>query len=111
MTALCGELWPDGPAPDGHDVTCHLDPDHGGLWHRWDHENHVTPGEPFGDGMIAWHTGLALAMIGDKELTPSVVKLDLPYPGPDGFMVTHEVVPHPTHVMLRNNLPPKPVRS
>ena len=107
---LCGQPWPDEPAPDGRPVTCHLDKGHGGLWHYWWHELHVAPGEPFGDGSIGWHTDLGLALIGDKELTPSLVKLEVPYPGPDGFMVTHAVVPHPVHVTLRENLPDKPAR-
>lgn len=109
--SLCGELWPDAPAPDGTPVTCHLDAGHGGLWHRWDHENHVAPGEDFGDGMIAWHTELALILTAGKELTPTVVKVDerKRLVGPIGF-VTHDVEPHPMHVTLRNNLPEKPAR-
>lgn len=96
---ICGELWPDAPAPDGRPVTCHLPDGHGGLWHRWDHENHVKPGEDFADGMIAWHTEVAKKLaVGIGPTVRETGASDL----------THEVVHHPTHVMLHNNLPDKP---
>jgi hypothetical protein len=106
--SLCGELWPDEKF-EAKPITCHLDPDHGGLWHCWWHELHVKPGEDFADGMIAWHTELAKTLA--VGLTPSVVKVAHPLVGPDGFMVTHELVPHPVHVTLHANMPPKPVRG
>lgn len=110
MTPLCGALWPDAKAPDGQDVTCHLDKGHGGLWHRWDHENHVALGEPFGDGMVAWHTEMAKLI--STDLVPTVVPVPLvnQLRMPNGWPITHELKPHPTHVLLRSHLPPKPER-
>ena len=108
MTELCGAVWPDNRF-EGKPVTCHLDKDHGGFWHRWDHENYVKPGKDFGDGMIAWHTELARNL--SVGLTPSVVELTEPYYAPNGQRITHEVVPHPRHAMMQNRLPPKPNRG
>lgn len=73
------------------------------MWHRWDHENHVKPGEDFADGMIAWHTDFAKTLA--DGIRPSVIQVSDPVDG-----VTHIVVPHPTQVMLHNHLPAKPVR-
>lgn len=105
----CGELWPDEKAPDGRDVTCHLEQGHGGFWHAWWHEHHVGPGEAFQDGAIHWPTTLGAAVTVGHRLTPTVVKVALPEIGPGG-PVTHVLVPHPKHVMLHANRPEKPTR-
>ncbi|HEY5201652.1 MAG TPA: hypothetical protein VIJ31_12180 [Acidothermaceae bacterium] len=109
MSELCGDLFPDEPAPDGKPITCHLDQNHGGLWHSWWHELHVGNGESFGAGNFAWPTTLGYAAMGDEPLAPSVVRLALPFVGPHG-LVTHEVVQHPKMAMLHANKPAKPVR-
>lgn len=109
--SMCGALWPDARAPDGRPVTCHLDAGHGGFHHRWDHENHVKPGEPFGDGCYTWHTELALTLTAGKYLKPSTVRVPVwrQLEGPTG-PITHEVVRHPIQATLHTNLPAKPVR-
>lgn len=104
---VCGALWPDEPAPDGRPITCHLDKGHGGFYHRWDDENHVQPGEDFGDGHVEWPTTLGQIAMAGKVMTPIVVeRLSVINERP----ITHVVEFHPTHVMLHANVPPKPVR-
>lgn len=103
---MCGAPHPDMRNFNGRPVTCHLVKDHGGLWHRWDHEFHVKPGQEFGHGMIAWHTEFGKKL--SAGIRPMLVQLEQPYRASNGRLITHDVVPHPTTVMMRNNLPDKP---
>lgn len=97
---ICGEVWPDEKAPDGRDVTCHLQAGHGGFWHSWWHQIHT--GET-SDGAIQWPTALHGAVTANAgPMTPTLRRIDH-IPG-----VTHEVVPHPAHVMLHSHRPAKP---
>ena len=105
----CGQLWPDAPADDGQPVTCHLEVEgHNPYHHAWWAELHGLEG----DARITWHTAFALT------LTDAVAGPLTPTSRVKGHVVDedgqahllHEVIPHPTHVLLHDNMPDKPVR-
>lgn len=92
---ICGELWPDALSPEGDPVTCHLEVEGHGPHHRWFHHSWQQEG----DAAIAWHTEFGKKI--SVGIGPTVRETG-------ASDITHEVVHHPTHVMLQNNLPAKP---
>ncbi|MGA8330451.1 MAG: hypothetical protein WB777_14280 [Mycobacterium sp.] len=93
----CTSVWPDHLI-NGRPVFCHEQVEgHNLYWHTFWYEIHT--GKP-GGGSIQWPTALHDAVTAGKVLTPTVVASDLPG-------VPHEVVLHPTHVMLHSHRPVK----
>lgn len=107
MTQLCGAVWPDHPADDRQPITCHLPVEgHNPYHHRWWYELH--DGRE-GAGAIAWHTTLGLTVAERAgALTPTTIVKGHHVDEEGHRHPVHEVVLHPTHAMLQDNLPDKP---